>query len=96
MCDETDIHDPSVYEIKVRGRLDKRRSDWFEGMTMGLGKASDDTLITTLTGPVADQARLRGILSKLWDLNLTVISVTSDEYIGDEDKGSTMHKEASG
>jgi hypothetical protein len=92
MNDETDVHDRKVYRIRVRGRLDKRRSDWFEGMTMGIEKASDDTLITTLTGPVADQARLRGILSKLWDLNLTLISVigdeyTSDEFIGDECKG---------
>jgi hypothetical protein len=67
--------DPVTYQIRVQGRLDPRRSDWFEGMTMGLERARDDTLTTTLTGVVADQARLRGILSKLWDLNLTLISV---------------------
>jgi hypothetical protein len=71
--------DPVKYRIRVQGRLDERRADWFEGMTMGLERASDDTLITTLTGAVADQARLRGILSKLWDLNLTLISVTCIE-----------------
>jgi hypothetical protein len=90
MGDRTDAHHQQVYQIRVQGRLDKRRLDWFEGMTMGIEKASDDTLITTLTGPVADQARLRGILSKLWDLNLTLISVTCDEFIGDECRGSTM------
>jgi hypothetical protein len=79
MSDGTDAHDRQVYQIRVQGRLDKRRSDWFEGMMMGFERASDDTLITTLTGGVADQARLRGILSKLWDLNLTLISVARIE-----------------
>jgi hypothetical protein len=69
----------SRYRIRVQGRLDSRWSDWFEGMTMRLETASDDTPVTTLTGAVADQARLRGILSKLWDLNLTLISVTRIE-----------------
>jgi len=67
------------YQIRVLGRLDKRRSDWFEGMTMGFERTSDDMLITTLTGSVSDQARLRGILSKLWDLNVALISVTRME-----------------
>ena len=76
MSDRTDAHHQQIYQIRVQGRLDKRRSDWFEGMTMGLESASDHTRITTLTGAVTDQARLRGILAKLWDLNLTLISVT--------------------
>jgi hypothetical protein len=75
MSDRTDNHHQQLYQIRVQGRLDKRWADWFEGMTMGLERASDNTLITTLTGSVADQARLRGILSKLWDLNLILISV---------------------
>jgi hypothetical protein len=75
MSDGTDAQNRQVYQIRVQGGLDKRRSDWFEGMTLGLERTSDDTLITTLTGAVADQARLRGILSKLWDMNLMLISV---------------------
>lgn len=71
--------EPVKYRVRVQGKLDKRWSDWFEGMTMQLERASDGTHITTLTGAVADQARLRGILSKLWDLNLTLISVTRIE-----------------
>lgn len=70
-----DAQHQQVYQIRVQGGIDKRRSGWFEGMTMGLEKASDDALLTTLTGAVADQARLRGILAKLWDLNLTLVSV---------------------
>jgi hypothetical protein len=96
MNDKTGGHDQQVYQIRVQGRLDKRRSDWFEGMTMGIERASADTVITTLTGPVADQARLRGILSKLWDLNLTLISVTRKGYVSDEYQGPILYEEDSG
>jgi hypothetical protein len=74
--------DPVKYRVRVQGKLDKRWLDWFEGMTMRVERASDGTCITTLTGAVADQARLRGILSKLWDLNLTLVSVTRIETCG--------------
>ena len=63
------------YRIKVQGMLDEGWSDWFSGMTVTFGGAGDDAPTTTLTGMVADQAALRGILSRLWDLNLTLISV---------------------
>ena len=67
---------PVSYRIKVRGRLDESWSDWLNGMTIEFGNASDGSPTTVLTGRVADQPKLRGILSKIWDLNLTVISVT--------------------
>jgi hypothetical protein len=79
MRDGTEAEGRQVYQIRVQGRLDKRRSVWFERMTMGLERTSDDMQITTLTGAVADQARLRGILSKLWDMNLTLLSVARIE-----------------
>jgi hypothetical protein len=60
----------AVYQIRVRGHLDKKWWEWFNGMTI-ITKSG----ITTLTGAVADQPKLRGVLSKLWDLNLTLISV---------------------
>ena len=62
------------YQIKVRGRLDEDWSDWFSGMTVTF-----ESSVTTLTGAVVDQAALRGILSKIWDLNLTLISVNQIE-----------------
>ena len=65
----------TIYQVKVKGMLDSRWSEWFNEMTVEI--ESEDPPITKLTGPVNDQARLRGIISKLWDLNLTVISVTS-------------------
>ncbi len=64
----------SVYQIKVRGRLDESWSGWFNSMEIA---AEGDT--TTLTGAVVDQAALRGILSRLWDLNLALISVNPVE-----------------
>ena len=60
----------SIYQIRVQGRLEARWSDWFNDFTiMGEG---DQTI---LTGPVADQAALRGLLNKIWDLNLSLISL---------------------
>jgi len=65
-----------VYEIKVEGRLDEGWSGWFAGLTITLEQGSPETLpVTTLTGAVADQAALRGILIALWNLNLDLISV---------------------
>ena len=64
----------ATYEIQVQGRLDASWSHWFEGMTIAFRDG-----ITTLTGAVSDQAALRGILSKIWDLNLAVVSVNRIE-----------------
>ena len=64
-----------VYRISVQGIVDPSWSNWFEGMGIALERAGDGAAVTTLTGAVADQAALRGILLKIWDLNLTVISV---------------------
>jgi len=61
----------STYQIKVEGRLDASWSGWFSGMTV-----TSDGDTTLLTGTVADQSALRGILTKLWDLNLVLISAT--------------------
>ncbi len=62
---------PSVYQIKMQGKLDESWSGWFNGMAVAF-----DSDTTTLTGAVADQSALRGILTKLWDLNLALISAT--------------------
>ncbi len=64
-----------IYRIIVQGRLDESWSDWLCGMSISVGRTDDDLPVTVLTGRVADQAALRGILDRLWDLNLTLISV---------------------
>ena len=59
-----------LYEIQVLGMLDESWSDWFGGMMISV-----DSSFTTLSGAIPDQAALRGILDRIWDLNLTLISV---------------------
>lgn len=59
----------------VDGRLDARWSAWFDGMMFAVERGDDSRPVTTLTGPVIDQAALYGILWKLRDLNLKLISV---------------------
>lgn len=67
---------PGRYEIRLQGRLEQRWSDWFEGLT--LSDQGDGT--TTLSGPVVDQAALHGLLRRIGDLGITLISlnVTND------------------
>ena len=62
---------PGRYEIRVEGHLDTRWGAWFDGLTLTQG--SDGT--TTIHGPVADQAALHGLLQKIRDLGLPLISV---------------------
>jgi len=61
---------PVFYRIEIQGTLDEKWSDWFNGIR--IDQTTDRTI---LTGMAIDQSRLRGILGKLWDLNLTVLSV---------------------
>ena len=60
-----------IYQIRVRGHLAHEWRDWFEGLTISLEENGD----TLLTGPVADQAALHGLLKKVRDLGLPLISV---------------------
>ena len=59
-----------VYRIKLKGCLDPKWSDWFEHMAL-----STDGDLTVLKGPLADQAALHGLLLRIRDLNLTLLSV---------------------
>jgi len=60
----------TTYQIEVQGQLDESWSQWFDGLTVTV-----ENSVTTLTGAVADQSALRGVLSKIMDLNLVLISV---------------------
>ena len=68
----------ATYQIKVEGKLDQSRSEWFSGLTIIVEDESEGSVITTMTGTV-DQSALRGILTRIWDLNLTLVSVTRVE-----------------
>lgn len=79
MAEGESSREGEVYQIQVRGQLHERWAGWFHDMTIAVQNARDGSPVTTLTGAVADQARLRGILSKLWDLNMKVVSVSQIE-----------------
>ena len=78
-----------AYQIKIRGRLDESWSEWFDGMTITFEGG-----ITTLTGLMVDQPALHGILVKIRDLNLRLISVTkieSEKYDLDAHEGGAWN-----
>lgn len=66
---------PVGYRLRVAGRLDARWSPWFDGLTL----TGEDDGTTSLSGPVADQAQLHGLLARIRDLGVDLLSV---EVIG--------------
>jgi hypothetical protein len=64
---------PEYYEIKIKGHLDQKWSDWLAGMN--LSYMEED--VSLLSGPLPDQVALHGLLERIRDLNLTLLSVTS-------------------
>lgn len=63
-----------IYQIVVEGQLDPSWSTWFEALEI-CHVESEVSPVTVIAGPFGDQAALRGVLTKLWDLRLTLISV---------------------
>ncbi len=66
-----DKSQPMVYQIKIKGHLGRQWTDWFGGLTITLEDNGD----TLLTGPVVDQAALFGLLKKVRDLGMPLLSV---------------------
>jgi len=68
------------YQIVVAGEIDHARQVWFASIGLAARPfRSDGDSFTLLSGPVTDQAHLRGILNKLWDLNFEVVRVRREE-----------------
>ena len=65
---------PGYYKIRIKGQLDPHWSDWFAGMQMTYLEENE----TLLSGTLSDQAALHGLLERIRDLNLVLISVCSD------------------
>ena len=65
-----DLDQPMVYQIRIKGHLGPQWADWFGGLAITLEDDGD----TLLTGPVVDQAALHGLLRKVRDLGMPLIS----------------------
>ena len=63
------------YKVKVQGLLDQVWLNWFPGLEFSIEKTGDELVCSVIDIQGADQARLRGILDRIWDLNLVLISV---------------------
>jgi hypothetical protein len=85
--DDLPIYTAQNYEIRFKGYLDDRWTEWFDGLTITLEENGD----TLLTGPVVDQAALHGLLRKVRDLGLLLISV--NQVLVDEPYPSHIEKE---
>lgn len=72
---DPDRHQAGRYEIRLKGHLDARWASWFDGL--GLTHLDDGT--TVIHGPVADQAALHGLLQKVRDTGLSLVSVSRIE-----------------
>ena len=80
--DETnDPSHPIIYQIRIEGHLGSEWTGWFEGLTITLEDNGD----TILTGPVIDQAALHGLLKKVRDLGMPLVSVNRIESVREDE-----------
>jgi hypothetical protein len=77
---------PMIYQIRIKGHLDEQWSDWFENATITLEENGD----TLLTCPVVDQAALHGLLKKIRDLGMPLLSV--NRIVSEQNNSSTKEK----
>ena len=73
---ETEPRPPAAYQIRIKGHLGRQWTDWFEGLTITL----EDNGETLLTGPVIDQAALHGLLKKVRDVGMPLLSVIEVQF----------------
>jgi hypothetical protein len=80
-----DADKPTLYEIRIKGQLDHHWTDWFGGLAITLQPNGD----TLLSGPIVDQAALHGVLRKVRDLGMPLVSIRPRDYQsnGDHHKG---------
>ena len=87
---ELTLDTPATYRIRVKGHLDSSWSDCLSGLAISRSGQGDEPVVTTLYGPVLDQAALAGVLNALYGLHLPLLSV---EYLGEMQSGQTWQVE---
>ena len=91
MSNGREFDKPGVYEVRIRGTFDESWSDWFDGFAIE-PQADNETL---LTGSVRDQISLHGVLSRIRDLGLPLLSVqrlqTSEDTRGTDETGQVLN-----
>jgi hypothetical protein len=70
---EDDLDQPKLFQIRIQGHLSQQWQDWFEGLTLTLEEDGN----TLLSGPIVDQSALHGILKKIRDLGIPLLSINS-------------------
>ena len=80
--DHLKLDQPALYKLLVKGRLEASWSDWLEGMTVTAGRDEQGATVTSLTGIVVDQVALHGLLARISDLGLILLSVERAESGG--------------
>jgi hypothetical protein len=80
---------PSLYQIRIEGYLDPQWTGWFSGLTVTLKENG----YTLLTGPVADQAALFGLLKKIRDLGMSLVSINRVDPSKPDISAKTSEKE---
>ena len=86
---KTDSSQPTIYQIRIEGHLDDQWTDWFSGLTIALEENGD----TLLSGPIADQAALFGLLKKVRDLGMPLVSVNRIEPFKSDMASTSLEKE---
>ena len=69
------VDQPIEYEIEIQGRLEERWSSWFDDMNITVKSQTSGPIVTILSGLVADQAALHGLLNRIRDLGIPLLSV---------------------
>jgi hypothetical protein len=82
----SDLDKPQIYQLRIKDHLDSRWTAWFEGLSITQDEGGD----SLLTGTVVDQAALHGLLKKVRDLGLTLVSV-SPLHPGQVDQSNIHH-----
>jgi hypothetical protein len=81
---DRDADQPMVYQIRLKGHLSRQRMDWFEGLIVTLEEDGN----TLMTGTMIDQAALHGILKKIRDLGMPLLSVISVDPASQDTSGN--------